>query len=50
VSKPEIAVRHARLSAPQRVALLQEGSDVAPVDPAVVLTWSVNQQVLPKSA
>ena len=29
VSKPEIALRHVRLSAPQRVALLQEGSDVA---------------------
>ena len=50
VSKPEIALRHARLSAPQRVALLQVGSDVAPVDPVLVLTWNVNQKVRPTSA
>ena len=50
MSKSEIAVRQARLSAPQRVALLQEGFDVAPVEPVVVLTWNVNQKVLPKSA
>ena len=50
MSKPGIAVRHARLSAPQRVALLQQGPDIAPIDPVVVPTWNVNQKVLPKSA
>ncbi len=50
VSKPELVLRHARLSAPQRVALLQEGSDVAPVDPVAVLTWNVNQKDRPTSA
>ena len=50
VSKPGIALRHARLSAPQRVALLQVGSDVAPVDPVSLFTWDVNQNVRPTSA
>ena len=50
VSKPQIALRQTRLSAPQRVALLQAGSDVAPVDHVSVLTWNVNQKVRPTSA
>ena len=50
VSKPQIALRQTRLSAPQRVALLQAGSDVAPVDPVSVLTRNVNQKVRPTSA
>ena len=50
VTKPALLVRGARLTAPQRVALLEGECEAAPVEPFFVLTWNVNQKVSPKSA
>ena len=50
VSKPALLLRGARLTVPQRVALLEENAEVAPVEPCTVLTWNVNQKDRPKSA
>ena len=50
MAKPALLLRGARLTAPQRVALLEGESEAAPVEPFTVLSWNVNQKHAPKSA
>ena len=50
VAKPEVVLRHARLSAPQRATLLEEAGGALPVEPCTALTWNVNQKLQPLSA